>query len=152
MEEISELELKKEYIKQQAVFAKLSEEESTELASLLHRKHFKTGETIVTEGDPVDSVYLIISGTADVRHVLIQDHQPVIESLATLNHGDAIGLNESGFYSVSGIRTATVVALTEMETFRLSVAAFHGFALSNHRVSEIMRVSASKILGYGGNV
>jgi CRP-like cAMP-binding protein len=109
----------------------------------LTKKHFAPEETIVTEGDPVDSVYLIISGTADVRHVTIKDHALHIQSLATLGPGAAIGLNETGFYSLSGIRTATVVALTDMLTFRLSVPAFHGFALAHHNVSKVMRANAT---------
>lgn len=137
--------LKRQFVRQQACFSKLTPDELDDLATLWTEKHFKAGETIVTEGEPVDSVYLIIRGKADVRHVSIKDHAPVITSLATLGEGEAIGLNETGFYSLSGIRTATVVALTDMDTFRLSVAAFHGFALANHHVVEVMRVNAEVI-------
>jgi CRP-like cAMP-binding protein len=142
MDESIDLELNKEFIKQQACFSKLSEAETEKLASLLTVKHFAAGETIVTEGNPVDCVYLIVSGTADVRHVLIENHQPVINSVATLEPKAAIGLNETGFYSLSGIRTATVVAKTDMVTLRLSLAEFHGFALAYPHVNEIMHQNA----------
>lgn len=102
------------------------------------------GELIVKEGEPVDSVFLIVSGDADVRHVTLTDNgtRTNIESIATLKPGDAIGLAETGFYSISGRRTATVVANTDMVLFQLSVAAFRGFALAYPRVSAVMRKQA----------
>lgn len=139
--------LKKEYVKNQACFSKLTEEETDKLAELFTEIHVAPGETIVVEGNPVDSVYLIISGQADVRHVTIKDHSEQIQSLATLGPGQAIGLNETGFYSLSGIRTATVVAITDMVLLRLSVAQFHGFALEYSHVNQVMRVNAEAVLG-----
>jgi len=139
MEGTVSLEQKKDFVKKQGCFSTLTAEENEELAKLFVEQHITTGTTIVTEGDPVDSIYLIVSGTADVRHVTVQDKQLHIDSLATLHPGQAIGLSETGFYSLSGIRTATVVANTNMVLLRLSIAAFHGFALAYSHVSEVMR-------------
>jgi CRP-like cAMP-binding protein len=141
-----DLVLKEEILKKQACFSELTAEETHVLASLLSEKQFKAGETIVTEGDLVDSVYLIVSGFADVQHVTIKNEVLDILSLATLSPGDAIGLNEQGFYSLSGVRTATVVAKTDMVLLRLSVPAFHGFALSYPHVNEVMRRNAETML------
>ncbi len=131
----------------QACFADLSEKEMEVLASLLVEKHVPAGATIVTQGDPVDSVYLIVSGQADVKVAEIRDNQIHYQSVATLGDKDAIGLNETGFYSISGVRTATVVAITDMVVLRLSVAAFHGFALAYSHVSQVMRTYAEKMIG-----
>lgn len=150
--ELVGMDVKRSFITKQSVFSQLTDEEIDVLASLLSEKHFAPGDTIVTEGDHVDSVYFIVQGKADVRHVSIQNGTTQIDSLATLETGAAIGLNETGFYSVSGVRTATVCAITPMVTLRLSVAAFHGFALSNSHVSAVMRKNASKILGFSSNV
>lgn len=147
MENTVDMETKKSFIKKQPVFSKLTAEEVDTLAELLDEVHFKPEDTIVTEGDPVDSVYLIVKGEADVRHVTIQDHTPVIQSLATLKDGAAIGLNETGFYSLSGIRTATVVANTDMITLCLSMPRFHGFALAYPHVNEIMRRNVETSVG-----
>jgi len=57
-------------------------------------------------------------------------------------------LNETGFYSLTGKRTATVVALTDLETLYLSVAAFHGFALAHSHVNEIMHEQAEEFLKF----
>lgn len=132
----------KELVRKQGCFSKLSDSELAELAELFKPKNFNKDEIIVNEGDPVDSVYLIIKGTADVKNLRLKDNTTYFESVAILGPGQSIGLNETGFYSISGRRTATVVALTDMETLVLSIAAFHGFALAYPHVSEVMRMNA----------
>ena len=136
-----DFEIRKDLIKKQACFAKLTNEELEVLASLLTEKHVHADEIIVTHGDPVDSVYLIVEGSADVQKTTYLDGVAQKKSLATLNAGAAIGLNETGFYSLSGKRTATVAALTDMTLLSLSVAAFHGFALSYPHVNEAMHAT-----------
>jgi len=140
-------ELIKALILKQACFSQFNDKEVSTLASLFHEKHFKAGDVIVKEGDPVDSIYLIVEGKADVRQKIVIDNKNVqVKSIATLKENEAIGLNETGFYSLSGIRTATVVAATDIVLLRLSVPAFHGFALSNSRVNSLMRQNTEKFL------
>jgi len=139
------LNRKKMLIKNQTCFSKLEDHEAEVLATLLREKKIKKGETIVTEGDPVDSFYLIASGSADVR---VRHPNNVVISIAELRAAnlDAIGLNETGFYSLSGLRTATVVALTDMTLFYLALPIFHGFDLFYPHVNEVMREQAEKFL------
>ena len=147
MNDIINLEQKKVLLKKQACFSQFTEEEIDVLADLLVATHFAAGETIVTECDLVVSVYFIVSGKASVRHVTIkEDHTHNIECVATLSAGETIGLNETGFYSVSGVRTATVVAIDDMVLLQLSVAEFHGFSLVYSHVNEVMRKSAETFL------
>lgn len=145
MENSKELELKKLHLRKQKCFLFLNEEEIDTLATLLTEKKFNAGDTIVVEGDPVDCVYLIVSGKADVRIAQFKDHVIHWTSVATLGPYDSIGLNESGFYSLTGKRTATVVALTDMILFHLSITEFHGFTLAYSHVNEVMRKNASWI-------
>ncbi len=140
-----DIELKKALIAKQACFTEFTPGEVEVLSSLLVETHFKAGDVIVHEGDPVDSIYLIVKGTTEVRHVRYENQQPHTEYLATLKEGDAIGLNEFGFYSLSGKRTATVVATSDVVTLRLSVAEFKGFALAYSHVNQVMREQAKKI-------
>lgn len=134
-----ERESKKKLIQQQKLFNKLTPAEMDQLADLFTTVHLNAGDTIVKEGGPVDSVFLILEGTADVRHIRFNDARVAeIQSVATLQPGQSIGLSETGFYSLSGVRTATVVANTKMVLYRLSVAAFNGFALANTHVHEVM--------------
>lgn len=146
MDEAEILALKTQLVKKQPVFSQLTDKEAEELASLFAEKKAAPEEMIVKEGDPVDSIYLIYSGTADVRTVTIKDGKPVYTSVAILSSGDAIGLNETGFYSISGKRTASVVAITDMLMYRLSVAAFHGFSLAHSHVSEVMHKNAASMI------
>lgn len=146
MVNLIDLNLKKELIQSQSCFSKLAPEEAEILASLLLEKRFKAGETIVKEGDPVDSFFIIVNGDADVRvNVRFADGIQV-KSVAMLSEGQAIGLNESGFYSLTGARTATVVALSDMVLLHLGMAKFHGFALAYPHVSEVMREQARGFL------
>ncbi len=135
------LEKRQSVIKTQPCFAALKDQEIEMLATLLVPKEFKAGETIVNEGDPVDSFYLLVSGEAEVKKITYKDKIPEEKIVAklTADHHDAIGLNETGFYSLSGLRTATVVALTDVVALHLTLALFHGFALYYSHVNEVMR-------------
>ncbi|HEX4044304.1 MAG TPA: cyclic nucleotide-binding domain-containing protein [Gammaproteobacteria bacterium] len=137
---------KKDLLKKQACFTGLNEEELDTLSSLLVEERVPAGTLIVKQGEWVDNVYLIVEGEADVK-ITLKDYPDQTASIATLGPEDAIGLNETGFYSVSGIRTATVIAMTDMILLRLSVAAFHGFALAFAHANQVMRVHAQQLLG-----
>jgi CRP-like cAMP-binding protein len=145
MDENNSLDSRISSVKKQTCFSQLTHVEIEKLSELFTEKKIKAGETIVKEGDPVDSFYLIAEGTADVRKFHVKDNQLVDESVATLGPGESIGLNEAGFYSLSGMRTATVVAKTDMILYFLSTAAFHGFSLANTHVHEVMRKNASTL-------
>lgn len=142
------LNLKKALIRKQTCFALLTDHEVEVLATLLREKHISAGEVIVNEGEPVDCFYLIVSGDAEVRHISLKQPFPQVEYVAHLsaNNWDAIGLNETGFYSLSGLRTATVVALTDMILLGLSLSIFHGFALSYSHVNEVMRQQSERFV------
>lgn len=140
------VEQRKAVIHAQRCFAELTNEECRQLAELLKEVHVAAGERIVQETDPVDSVYFILKGNADVRHVTYQEGVPHIQSVATLKEGGTIGLNDAGFYSLTGRRTATVVANTDMLLLKLSLPVFHGFALVNRHVSKVMREQALGML------
>jgi CRP-like cAMP-binding protein len=139
MDDLIDMETKKALIKKQAFFSQFTDEETDMLATLFVEKPFAASSVIVTEGDPVDSVYLIVEGEAEVQHITMKDRVPQIQSLAKLGPGTSIGLSDTGFYSLSGVRTATVAALTDIKTLRLSLAAFHGFKLAYPRISDLMR-------------
>jgi CRP-like cAMP-binding protein len=142
-----DIDTKKSLILKQVCFSQFNDEETEILASILVEKHFFPGDTIVNQGDRVDSIYLIVNGTVDIRLITYNpDHTQKATSVATLGPGAAIGLSDTGFYSLTGLRTATVVAIDEITALRLSVAAFNGFALSYSRVTQVMRAHASAIL------
>jgi CRP-like cAMP-binding protein len=145
MNETTRGDLRKTLIMKQKCFAKLTPTELDMLSELLVEQQYAAGAEIVTQGDTVDSVYFIVKGTADVRHVFIKNDKEAFKSIAKLQDGQSIGLSETGFYSVSGLRTATVIAETEMTVFRLSIAAFNGFALAYPHVNDVMRANTQTL-------
>lgn len=134
-----DLDTKVKLIRKQACFRLLNDDEVTMLADLFTVKTYSADQVIVKQGDLVDSVYLILSGDADVIVTQLVDGKREDKNVATLHPNQAIGLSETGFYSLSGVRTATVIAKNEMTLLHLRVAVFHGFALAHAHVAEVMR-------------
>lgn len=139
-----DLEVVKERIREQKCFTNLNPAEVDVLATLLSEKKFNAGDVIVKQGAPVDAVYIIVNGNADVFKS-DETHPNEELKVATLREGGAIGLSDYGFYSLTGLRTATVIANTEMLTLRLSVAIFRGFALAYPHANEVMRQQAERL-------
>lgn len=139
MDEIVDLEVKKSLILKQHCFQNLYDKEVLELVSLITTQVAGAGDTIVNKGDEVDSVYLIAEGSAEVRNKVYDNNTFKWETIATLKKGDAIGLSEEGLFSLSGKRTATVVALTDMTLYRISVPRLHGAMLANAHMNEVMK-------------
>lgn len=144
MDEKVSFEHKKALIKNQACFKVLNDEEINELTELFLVTHPMAGDVIVTEGDHVESVFIIVSGTAEVLHVWVDNGIPKTDKLADLGPEQAIGLSETGLYSLSGLRTATVVAKSNMVLLCLSVALFNGFVLSHSHISKVLHAAAAK--------
>ncbi len=139
------IETKKELVKKQGCFSNLSDTEIDVLVTLLVEKKFVPGEVIVKQSARVDSVYIIVSGDADVTVTKRENDQSVTEKVAEMHAGNAIGLNDRGFYSITGLRTATVTATTEVVTLKLSVVVFRGFALAYPHASQVMREQAERL-------
>lgn len=139
------IETKKELVKKQGCFTNLNPAEIDVLVTLLVEKKFAPGEVIVKQGAHVDSVYIIVSGSADVTVTKRENDQSITEKVFTMKDGNAIGLNDRGFYSITGLRTATVIAVTEVTTLKLSVAVFRGFALAYPHASEVMREQSERL-------
>lgn len=143
-EMLTDIETRKRLIRNQKCFINLNEKEVDMLATLLVDRTYMPGNVIVKEGESVDSIYMIVSGDAEVFRTHLENHETRNEKLATLTEGGAIGLNDYGFFSLTGRRTATVIAATEMTTLRLSVVVFRGFALAYPHANQVMREQAEQ--------
>src|SRR5688572_16402078 len=100
-------EQRRAIVRAQPCFANLSSVENAQLAELLREVQYTAGDVIVREADPIDCIYFIVKGDADVRHVTFHQGVANVQSVATLKPGGTIGLNDTGFYSLTGRRTAT---------------------------------------------
>lgn len=124
---------RQELIKDFPCFKTLTPKQSKELASLFHEVRFSPKEKIVSENDLIDSIYIIVTGMAEVtREVKMKRKKTKQAPVALLSAGEGIGLNDTGFYSTTGKRTATVVAVTEMFLLRLDLKDLYGFLKRNN--------------------
>ncbi|MBI4970122.1 MAG: MMPL family transporter [Rhodospirillales bacterium] len=96
----------------------------------------KAGATIVAEGEEKRSMYLVLSGTAEVRH---QD-----KLIRTLAPGDIFG--EVGYVGAAK-RTATVRALEDVELLVLDAATSRQATLMHPFISNRLSLNISRILG-----
>jgi small-conductance mechanosensitive channel/CRP-like cAMP-binding protein len=101
------------------LFRSLSDAERDELSKRLKYAPFTRGEAITHQGDPADWLYLIEDGTASVR---VTEHG-VEREVTRLGAGSFFG--EMSLLT-GAPRTATVVAETDVECFRLDKQAFQG--------------------------
>jgi CRP-like cAMP-binding protein len=77
-------------LQQSAFFAELDEAEVNSLAAIATKVTFERGDLVCKEGDPADTLYLLLEGWVDV-FVKIDSQGRRRELLATLSKGDIIG-------------------------------------------------------------
>lgn len=123
-------------------FALLSPDEVKSLAQLFKEKHVKLGEIITNEGDMIDYVYLIGSGFAEVRRESISKIYKGEVKVARLGKGEGIGLIETGLFSKTGFRSASVYALTDMLLFQINISDLTQFIKSTNRYAHFTKSTA----------
>ena len=106
-----------EALRRVELFHTLKEDERRELAARMSVAPFVRGEAITRQGAEAHWLYIITKGEADVRVTV----DGASERVATLREGDFFG--EMGLMT-GAPRTATVIALTEVECYRLDKDGF----------------------------
>lgn len=116
---IEERELQKrlEAVQRTALFANLSEEEQAVLANHLVHAPFVQGGVMTRQGAVAHWLYLIVKGQAQV----MVEEAGVATPITTLKDGDFFG--EMGMLTGEP-RTATVIALTDIDCYRLDKVGF----------------------------
>jgi CRP-like cAMP-binding protein/Zn-dependent protease len=131
-------------------FSMLTPTESQEVIALMTTKEYSPGQTIVVEEEAVDAVFIIVSGQAEVTiaETVKKKLKKRIKNipLAILNSGDAIGLNDTGFFSATGMRTATVTALSAMQVLTLTLKDLHAFLKKHPHLHAEMLAATTTIL------
>jgi len=126
-------------------FAALSAAQCQELALLMHEQRYSAGEKIVNENELVDSIYLVVEGEAEVTKEIRRRKRIRHVPVAILGVEESIGLNDTGFYSTTGHRTATVTALTPMLLLKLDIKDLSLF-LKKHRLESVMYAASLQML------
>jgi CRP-like cAMP-binding protein len=123
------------------LLAGVAEEEVRQLKSAARRRRFARTEVVFHQGDPADSMHLIESG----RFVLsVAAPRGNTTALAVLGVGDAFG--EMALVEEHHVRSATVSALEDAETWALYRADFHRLRAEHPAVNEIlMQLLAARV-------
>ena len=118
-----------DWLRRVSLFSTLSSAEATHLGSALSSVPFAPGEVLTRQGAEAHWLYIIISGKVSVRVVQGEGEREV----AQLGEGQFFG--EMGLLTGEA-RTATVVALCDVECFRLGKAAFHELVQARPEIAE----------------
>jgi CRP-like cAMP-binding protein len=99
------------------LFAEIAESKLKLIAFASERLHYSPGEVAIQEGDHTDSIYVIISGQAEV--VIKTEHGPLTVAV----------IGKHGIFGEIGVlcevpRTATVQAHSDMEVLRIEKTFF----------------------------
>lgn len=122
-------------------FNTLSDAQSRMLAQLGRAVSFKKGEVIVTQDELVDSVYFIVHGEAEVTFQEGYKKKKRSVPIDILREGESIGLNDTGFFSLTGRRTATVTALNDLLLLRIDLKDLHVFLQENNFESKMYQAA-----------
>ncbi len=114
------------------LFDDLSDEEFAEVAASLAHREYDTGSTVVTEGEPGDSMFVVSSGEVGVY--TLRSGEEV--ELASLSAGDFFG--EAALLSGKP-RTATIRAKTDTNCLELSRSALDEVVVRCPRVEDVMK-------------
>ncbi len=111
------------------LFNTLTEDERREMAGQLRVAPFVRGEAITRQGAEAHWLYIITKGEAEVRVAI----NGVSEKVSTLDAGNFFG--EMGMMTGEP-RTATVVAATDVECYRLDKHSFHDILRRRPEIAE----------------
>jgi CRP-like cAMP-binding protein len=95
------------------IFQGLGDRELKEIEGIVHKRHFKAGETIFWEGEPGMGMYIIQHGEVEIYSGKDTEHQ---EKLAHLYSGDFFG--DMALLSEEP-RSATAISTVDSQVFGL---------------------------------
>jgi len=125
-----EVETRTAALKQVEIFQSLTNDERRALAARLRTAPFVRGEAMTRQGAEAHWLYLITRGDAEVR---VSVDGKLSETIASLHAGDFFG--EMGMMT-GAPRSATVIALSDVECYRVDKDAFHDILRSRPQIAE----------------
>jgi small-conductance mechanosensitive channel/CRP-like cAMP-binding protein len=126
-----EIEERVEALQGIELFHTLTDEERRELAARLMDAPFARGEALMQQGAEAHRLYIMRKGEAEVRVAI--DGDKLTKKVATLRGGDFFG--EMGLMTGEP-RTATVIAATDVECYRLDKEAFNNILRRRPEIAE----------------
>lgn len=123
------------------IFQGLNSREIRQLLRASEPVSFGAGETLFDEGDPADAMYLVESGELEVRTSSGVDDDVV---LAQLGAGSVVG--EMSILEGDTKRSASVIALCDVQAFRLTRDAFQKLRVVRNRAAYRLILNLAEIL------
>ena len=113
------------------LLASLSESDRRDVLANTRRRRFAKGEVAVHEGDPADSLHLVVSGRLAVRVATSGGDNATLNILGPGDYFGELSLLDGR----QPARTASIVALEPAETLSLAASAFNELR-QRHRGAE----------------
>ena len=127
-----EIQLRMKTLKRVELFSQMTEEELTELAGRLRFSPFAKGEIISRQGSTAHWLYIVIRGEAEVY---LETPDGGKRTVSNLSKGSFFG--ELGLMT-GAPRSATVVAKTDVECYRLDKEMFEEILRARPSIAEEM--------------
>src|SRR6476659_8564955 len=118
-----------------ALFRTLSSDQRMKTLRAMVRRDLVRGEMLVAQGDPADSLFIVLHGALAVRRTT--DAQPFAE----LRAGELVG--EIGFFA-NVPRTANVIAIRDTSVLALTRAAYQDLAQDNPAIAEALLAALAR--------
>jgi cAMP-dependent protein kinase regulator len=115
------------------MFRHLSAEEFREVVSRLTLKHYEEGSLIVSEGDPGDSMFVIVNGEVSVNTTNAKGKQI---TLANLGDGEFFG--EISLLT-GRPRTATIITNTNSDLLELTREDYENIVADHPHVADVLK-------------
>lgn len=121
------------------LFSSLSEDERTAVVERLQYAPFARGDVLTRQGNTSHWLYIIVSGEAEIVHEGAAGARVRVGKVSA-----------GGFFGEMGMltgapRTATVIALTDVECYRLDKESFRGLLTTRPQIAEeISRIVAAR--------
>ncbi|MGG1518629.1 Npt1/Npt2 family nucleotide transporter [Paenibacillus oryzisoli] len=133
--ELEELMHRVQMLRQVALFQGLTSRDLAAIAVRLHPMEVKQGATVIREGDPGDSLMLLVEGAAGVHRAGAK--------LGGLKPGDCFG--EMAILTQSA-RTASIVAEADSQLLRLDSAVFYDMMFDQKSIAvEMMKLLSRRL-------
>lgn len=141
-----------EFLADLPIFRGTADEERSQLLSVMKRETFAPGKNVIESAEPTKALYIITEGSAAVildvyslQNPAISEAQEVIEQteVAKMETGSVFG--EVAFFH-RGPATATVRAITQLETLALYCADYQALLKAGNLAAYKLAVNAAHIL------
>ena len=128
-----------ELLRKVALFSGIEPAKLKLLAFTSERLHFDKGQSLMRQGEMGDAAYLILSGEADV----LTDTADGLVKVASIGRNGFVG--EMAILRDQP-RTATVTAVTEVSTLRITKESFFQLIEDSPKIAiELMRILAQRL-------